>query len=103
VSPALPPLILKAKYGFFAIEGPHWADITSLSLRRAVTSWMNQAGTIAPAESRRWPVSISWFIRMRTSVIPSLAAARMRIGFAMACLPSDLVAGARLSRRSRPA
>ena len=46
-------------FQFFAIDDPHSALSTVLPLSEAVTSWMNQAGTVLPAESLRWPVSIS--------------------------------------------
>ena len=83
LSPALAPLTLNCRNGFFATDGPHCAVITVLPLCAAVTSWMNHAGIVLPAESLRWPVSISWLISTRTVALSPAAWARMRIGSAM--------------------
>src|SRR5574343_1798621 len=90
LSPALPPLTLNARYGFLETEGPHSAVKTVLPASSTLTSVMYQAGMTAPAESLRWPVSISWFMRILISVTPSLFAARFFIGFAM-CMCTTLV------------
>src|SRR6185436_19310770 len=50
-----------------------------------VTLLMKCAGTILPEPSLRWPVSISWLIRIFTLTTPSRSAARILIGSAISC------------------
>src|SRR6185312_568036 len=83
LSPALAPAKRNDRNGFLATAGPHSADSTVLPFTVAVTFWMNQAGTIAPLESLRWPVSISWAMRTFTSTLSPTTVARIFIGSAM--------------------
>src|SRR5688500_17370392 len=83
LSPGLPPAKRNDRKGFFDTAGPHSAASTVLPLWVAVTFWMNQAGMVAPLESLRWPVSISWLISTLTSTLLPAIAARIRIGSAM--------------------
>src|SRR6476619_6499545 len=88
LSPGLPPAKRNDRNGFFATAGPHSADSTVLPLCVAVTFWMNQAGMVAPLESLRWPVSISWAIRTFTSTLSPTMLARIFIGSAMSASAS---------------
>src|SRR5690349_12831208 len=83
LSPGLPPAKRNDRNGFLATAGPHSAESTVLPLCVAVTFWMNHAGIVAPFESLRWPVSISWLISTRTSTLSPAIVARIFIGSAM--------------------
>src|SRR6185295_10572877 len=85
LSPFFPPLKLNSRNGFFATAGPHCAESTVLPWCVAVTLLMKCAGTILPEPSLRWPVSISWLIRIFTLTTPSRSAARILIGSAISC------------------
>src|SRR6186997_392365 len=83
LSPGLPPAKRNERNGFLATAGPHSAESTVLPLWVAVTFWMNHAGMVAPLESLRWPVSISWLMSTFTSTLSPAIAARIFIGSAI--------------------
>src|SRR6185295_14863999 len=83
LSPFLPPLKENSRNGFLATAVPHCADSTVRPWWVATTLRMKCAGTRLPALSLRWPVSISWLIRILTLTTPSRSATRILIGSAM--------------------
>src|ERR1700694_5983161 len=60
---------------------------------------MNHAGIVAPFESLRWPVSISWLISTRTSTLSPAIVARIFIGSVIIFSRSDEPRGDRRAFR----